>query len=29
MPLKKKYIPRIKSKFKNILLIKEVLTIVI
>ena len=29
MPLKKKYILRIKSKFKSILPIKEVLTIVI
>ena len=29
MPLKKKYILRIKSKFKSILLIKEVLTIII
>jgi len=29
MPLKKKYILRIRSKFKSILLIKEVLTIVI
>jgi hypothetical protein len=29
MPLKKKYILRIRSKFKSILLIKEVLIIVI
>ena len=29
MPLKKKYILRIRSKFKSILLIKEVLTMVI
>ena len=29
MPLKKKYILRTKSKFKSILLIKEVLTVVI
>jgi hypothetical protein len=29
MPLKKKYILRIKSKFKSILPIKEVLTIII
>ena len=29
MPLKKKYILRIKSKFESMLLIKEVLTIVI
>jgi hypothetical protein len=29
MPLKKKYMPRIRSKFESILPIKEVLTIVI
>ena len=29
MPLKKKHMPRIRSKFKSILLIKEVLIIVI
>jgi len=29
MPLKKKHMPRIRSKFKSILLIKEVLTMVI
>ena len=29
MPLKKKYILRIKSKFESMLLIKEVLTIII